>query len=235
MSQKYRRTFLALHGKNERLFAREIQKAIRKDINDVNGNMSLFEPIELEKAIINGIIKYGTQIGSIEYNRLTKTQKRNNPFFSQFWQNYVLSNVRGLVGVKIVTITNTLKEDVQKLVEQLMQNNTGIFDISREITKFVNKSDFYKWQSLRIARTETTVAMNTAVNVAGVQTGLKIQKKWLSAGDGNERESHKLMNGTTAENNGTFGNGLLYPGDPNGQASEIINCRCTFLQIPIRT
>jgi hypothetical protein len=76
--------------------------------------------------------------------------------------------------------------------------------------------------------------MNTAVNVAGEASGVSFVKRWLSAGDGNERESHAMMNGTTTTQQGQFGNGLSYPGDPNGTASEIINCRCTFLQEPIR-
>ena len=28
----------------------------------------------------------------------------------------------------------------------------------------------------------------------------------------------------------SFSNGLMYPGDINGTAEEIINCRCTLLQ-----
>ena len=227
---KYRNLFLALHGKNERLFSREIQKAIKKDLRDVNYNLDLLVLLETQKAIENGFIKYGKQIGSINYVRLTKDQKRINPFFSQLWQNYVIENSRELIGSKITTIKETLITDVKKIIE----NTNNIFEISKQISTFVNKADFYKWQSLRIARTETTIAMNTAVNVAGEASGVKFVKRWISAGDGNERESHALMNGTTTTQEGQFGNGLLYPGDPNGIASEIINCRCTFLQEPIR-
>ena len=27
-----------------------------------------------------------------------------------------------------------------------------------------------------------------------------------------------------------FSNGLMYPGDPNGMAKEVVNCRCALLQ-----
>jgi hypothetical protein len=227
---KYRNLFLALHGKNERLFSREIQKAIKKDLADVNYNLDLLVLLETQKTMQNEIIKIGKQIGSINYNRLTKDQKRNNPFFSQVWQNYVIENSKDLIGTKITTIKETLINDVRRIVE----SSNNIFDISKEISTFVNKPDFYKWQSLRIARTETTIAMNTAVNVAGEASGVRFVKRWISAGDGNERESHAIMNGTTTTQQGQFGNGLSYPGDTNGEASEIINCRCTFLQEPIR-
>jgi len=98
----------------------------------------------------------------------------------------------------------------------------------------VNSPKFYKWQALRIARTETTIAMNTATNQAGIDSGVLIKKEWISAGDGNERPSHRELNGDSVELGQQFSNGLMYPGDPSGAADEIINCRCTFLQVPVR-
>ena len=76
--------------------------------------------------------------------------------------------------------------------------------------------------------------MNTAVNLAGEESGVLLDKEWISAEDAKVRPSHAEMNGMQVDMNQKFANGLRYPGDPLGSASEVINCRCTFLQVPKR-
>ncbi len=59
----------------------------------------------------------------------------------------------------------------------------------------------------------------------------EVKRTWQSASDSRVRHSHRVMNGQTIGfyEHYTTPNGakLLYPGDPNGPAAEIINCRCT--------
>jgi len=55
------------------------------------------------------------------------------------------------------------------------------------------------------------------------------KKSWVSAHDDHVRESHKECEDQGAiPSTSTFENGLMYPGDQNGDASEVINCRCTL-------
>jgi uncharacterized protein with gpF-like domain len=84
-----------------------------------------------------------------------------------------------------------------------------------------------------IARTETLQAVNTgqfeAFNQAidaGAVAKKDIKKVWISAGDNRTRDSHAEINGVAVGIDERFPNGLLYPLDPAGDASEIINCRC---------
>ena len=241
-AQKYRQVFLALHGKNERQLAANIKKAIRSDfeafwmgnITETNYDLALLkiELKETEKVLFDFYVKAGTQWGEMVKRSINTQVKRNNPFFSELWTNYVnryiLPDLRG----KITTIKNTLIADISKIIAEKL--NEGVVNISKEILKFVNTPKFYKWQAMRIARTETTIAMNTATNQAGIDSGVLIEKEWISAGDGNERPSHRELNGDSVELGQAFSNGLMYPGDPSGAADEIINCRCTFLQVPVR-
>ena len=54
-------------------------------------------------------------------------------------------------------------------------------------------------------------------------------KQWNAVLDGKTRESHRLVDKEWRELEEPFSNGLMYPGDPKGKASEVINCRCRMM------
>lgn len=58
--------------------------------------------------------------------------------------------------------------------------------------------------------------------------GIGMQKQWISRMDNVVRLDHVLVTGEIVEYDEKFSNGLMFPGDPNGAASEIINCRCVM-------
>jgi len=223
---------------------RSIQKAMRKDIRNLwIGNITdlnykdVLTKLDLNETynvLIDFYIEAGGKQGQLVANDIEKQKKRISPFFSEIWTSYVLSKVSPLLATKIVTIKNTLIDDINKLIAEYISLNLDTTDISNAIYDFVDDPKFYKWQSMRIARTETTIAMNLATNQAGVESGVLINKEWISAGDGKERPTHAELNGEQVDMNEPFSNGLMYPGDPSGDAGEVINCRCTFLQIPKR-
>ena len=105
------------------------------------------------------------------------------------------------------------------------------------LTARVNKVfDFAEgWRSVRIARTETNISLNTGIAQAYEQSGLVKKKMWLTARDEDVRSSHAAMDGQAVPLDGKFetpsGELLDYPGDPNGSAPEVINCRCTLLPV----
>lgn len=61
--------------------------------------------------------------------------------------------------------------------------------------------------------------------------GIDVEKRWLAALDPRTRGSHRHLDGETVELDAEFGNGLKYPGDPDGPASEVYNCRCTLVPV----
>lgn len=80
-----------------------------------------------------------------------------------------------------------------------------------------------------IARTETIGAMNQGEYTAADASGVIQSCEWLTQGDNLVRESHAEQDGERVDLGDTFSNGLAFPGDQNGDASEVINCRCTLL------
>lgn len=53
----------------------------------------------------------------------------------------------------------------------------------------------------------------------------------LAALDSRTRGSHRHLDGETVKLDAEFSNGLKYPGDPDGPASEVYNCRCTLVPV----
>lgn len=87
--------------------------------------------------------------------------------------------------------------------------------------------------AIRIARTEghriqTTAAMDALENAK--DRGADVVKQWDSTLDKRTRESHQHVDGEIRELDEPFSNGLMFPGDPDGAAAEVINCRCALLQ-----
>ncbi len=90
-----------------------------------------------------------------------------------------------------------------------------------------------KNNAMRIARTEAHRIQTKAAMDAQWEAknkGADVVKQWDSTLDGRTRDSHRQVDGEIRELDKPFSNGLLYPGDPSGSASEVVNCRCALLQ-----
>jgi len=83
-----------------------------------------------------------------------------------------------------------------------------------------------------IARTETIGALNQGEYIAATASGIIERVEWLTQQDDSVRDSHDDQDGQLVDLGQAFQNGLLYPGDINGEAAEVINCRCTLLYHP---
>ena len=84
-------------------------------------------------------------------------------------------------------------------------------------------------RSLVIARTETIRATNRGSQDAALATGLDLDKVWIATSDDRTRDAHRAADGQRTDIRGVFivdGEELQYPGDPNGSASNVIQCRC---------
>ena len=88
-------------------------------------------------------------------------------------------------------------------------------------------------KTLTVARTESAGFMNgTRDEMFGAQGFPKTE--WTTAGDGEVREDHNTFGASGAKERGfnwlslVGGSGTLrYPGDMEGPAGQVVNCRCT--------
>ena len=87
--------------------------------------------------------------------------------------------------------------------------------------------------AVRIARTEGhRIQCQAGMDAChkAIDMGADVVKQWDSTLDGKTRDSHAALDGEVREIDEKFSNGLMFPGDPNGIAAEVINCRCALLQ-----
>lgn len=85
--------------------------------------------------------------------------------------------------------------------------------------------------AIRNARTSFTSAQNAGrieTYYRAQNMGINLTKEWMATFDERTRASHALLNGQRVAYDKPFSNGLMYPADPEGEPSEVYNCRCTL-------
>ena len=128
---------------------------------------------------------------------------------------------------------NALGVDVGKLKKKITQEiSRGIAsslpyrDIARNIA---SASGAPLNRAKVIARTEGHRIQQTGAanaQAAAKAKGADVLKQWDATLDARTRESHALVDGELRELEEPFSNGLMLPGDPDGGAAEVVNCRC---------
>jgi hypothetical protein len=109
------------------------------------------------------------------------------------------------------------------------ENQAKLIARIREVTKQSEN------QARRVAQTERTrlqsqgrdMGINDANNI-----GVETQKQWYTRFV-NSRESHKKTHLDIVNSDDVFKNGLEYPGDPSGEAWNVINCHCFIKPIVV--
>lgn len=121
------------------------------------------------------------------------------------------------------------QRQIQQTITQSILMGRGVEDTAESIVSRLQTMGYTS--AMRAARTATTAAQNGgryAANQAAVDLGVKLQNMWVCVMDSHTRDSHRDMDGEKAEVDAEFSNGLKYPGDPSGEASEVYNCRCSL-------
>lgn len=95
-----------------------------------------------------------------------------------------------------------------------------------QLRKTTGKASQYEAE--RIARTETLAVQTQAAHTVYRENGVT-EKEWLWSGSGYER--HEDLAGVIVGIGDSFPNGLSFPGDPDGEPGEVINCMCDFAPV----
>lgn len=129
---------------------------------------------------------------------------------------------------EIQNINRTTFEQLRKeLREGIDQGDTMVELKDRVKSVYRDASDA---RAEVIAKTETNIAINTGRHEGMKEAGVE-RKGWQTSRLENTRQTHLANESKSEAENGIpiddeWPNGLLYPGDPNGEAGEVINCRC---------
>ena len=96
-----------------------------------------------------------------------------------------------------------------------------------------NKTGIGYTNAVRIARTEGhRIQCQAGMDAChkAKDMGADVVKQWDATLDARTRDSHAKVDGEIKELDEEFSNGLMFPGDTDGAAAEVINCRCALLQ-----
>lgn len=126
------------------------------------------------------------------------------------------------VGFLITSVTDTTREAVRLAIRDGLEAGDGAAQMAKRIRE---SSGFNRERATLIARTESTRATNGAAQESlttyAADTGLRVVKQWITAGDGKVRAEHAAIEGETRELSERFSNGRMHPDEPN--------CRCTVV------
>lgn len=124
-----------------------------------------------------------------------------------------------------------------RLVEQSIEDEEPLS--TAQINRMVDayRDSMLRFRAETIARTESlsivSQAREEAMRQMAEQTDTElsdIRRTWRATGDSRTRDSHAEMDGQVVGADEPFvtpsGEELMYPGDKNGSAAEIIKCRC---------
>lgn len=124
---------------------------------------------------------------------------------------------------------------VNRQITQGIIQGESLDQISKRLATNLSTQNMNHMKTL--ARTAMTGAQNAGREQSlkrAQELGLNMVKEWMATLDGRTRDSHRHMDGETIKvgdkwHHYKFSNGLRYPGDPEGPAHEVFNCRCTLV------
>ena len=166
---------------------------------------------------------------TLEKTRLTKSEDYIDPI--------IIKYINGFTAQNVTNITETTRKGIQADISLGLSEGLSTPTIAGNIQK---STKFKATRATMIARTETHQAMNYGNQEIAKKLDLKSPvKEWVSAMDDRSRDWHDAMNGrppipvddafkvlTPTAGGGVAERLMMYAGDPNGGATNVINCRC---------
>jgi uncharacterized protein with gpF-like domain len=157
--------------------------------------------------------------------------KKDFPRFLLLLRSFVAT-----VGAKkVVQITEATERQIRGAITEAIAEGEGTAGAAALIT--ARARIIPPLRAAVIARTETHSAAMWSQVEAIKDTGLVLRKQWVATQDARTRTGedgpfdHANMNGVTVGPDELFdvdGDMLEFPGDPNGDPANIINCRCVL-------
>lgn len=159
------------------------------------------------------------------------------------WQNSFASYGSAVGAERVTLVSGTAKATLVKVTQNLMTDidfqNLGIAEKTRILRSQFNR--YSAFQAERLVRTEATNAANFATlkSANTVFPAADMMKEWIASFDDRTRSTHAEAGASEpVPQNEPFMVGgalMMYPGDPNGDAKEVINCRCSIAPFPKET
>lgn len=133
-----------------------------------------------------------------------------------------------------VNIPLDMRWNKQNLTSAVMQSIIQGENVDALAERLASVTDMNETSAVRNAKTMVTSAQNGGRQASYERAetlGIKGEKMWIATLDGHTRPSHRQLDGTKIDIHERFPNGLMFPGDPDGEPAELYNCRCKMIEV----
>ena len=130
---------------------------------------------------------------------------------------------------KMKGVADSIFERIKEQISEGITSGDSTEGMARRIRGEFN--DISAGRARVVASTETSACYGSARDKAMLDAGVR-WKQWLTSGLDNVRAEHEAANGQTVPVDEPFrvgGESLEYPGDPDGEPGNVINCHCVAI------
>lgn len=167
-------------------------------------------------------------VGKSKYGIEQKADVPNTPMATEAISRFI----RIYSGDKITQITQTTLDDVQRVISQGFEDGLTERELASQIRSYAITKSLSRAQT--IARTETHQASSFVTDQMVRASGISFLREWVSSKGERTRQAHRKADGQQVGMDEPFNVGgelLMYPGDPDGSAHNVINCRCQVVYV----
>lgn len=193
----------------------------KKGISAAQGNINGDILNQHIGGVITSLYKSAAAIAFRKYRPNKKAFGDNSDIVDDviaYLKDYLLQKV-------VVPISQTTVDQIEAVLQKALREGWGVDETVKEL----EDEDLTKYRARLIVRTETVKAANITQLAAADNEDFEMEKQWIAIEDRRTRlsHSHAGVDGERVDLDQPYSNGLMFPGDPNGDPSEICNCRCT--------
>lgn len=150
-------------------------------------------------------------------------QKVSLPFDAEEYSELISEQLKNKTFEASQRTLDRLSGNIMDNLAKSYELGLGIDDAADRLNDVFQSMEDY--ELVRVARTEINSAQNFGAMLTEEQLGVEYHQ-WWTAEDERVRTTHADMHGQIVKVGHPFSNGLIRPGDTNGDPSEFINCRC---------
>lgn len=121
------------------------------------------------------------------------------------------------------------RQEFTSAVTQGILQGESIPDIVKRTRSIFGMNRAAAFRAARTATTSAECAGRVSSYRRAERLGIDLMQEWMATVDPRTRPSHVALDGERVAVGEEFSNGLRFPGDPQGPAREVYNCRCTLV------
>lgn len=198
----------------------------------------LFKESDVSNIYNNIYVNIGLRFTKWYQRNFEKLIDKQTTDFS-IWEekySYIASKI---AAERVVSVSGNRRKELRNVIQRLVKNPDFNSMNEKQQQRILRQkfNGLSKTNAQRIVRTESTLAANYATQQTAIDTfGINnLQKEWFAALDSRVRPDHAAANGQVVDQKDYFkvgGEDLMMPGDSNGSAANVINCRCSSASFP---